>query len=183
MSTDVPEPWNAFLRDLDRIAAGLTDLHCIGGFVITAVYGYGRETVDIDVLTVASVPASREIFDGAGKGSELHKKHGIYLDHVTVIEAYPDDYESRLKVIYSGAFSNIRLWAPEPHDLALMKLGRNSEKDRDDVKYLARAGLITSDQLRSRYQTEMRPYIALPEQRADPILESWIEMLHEQANG
>ena len=183
MSTEIAEPWNSFLRDLDQVTTGPADLHCIGGFVVTIFYGSERETVDIDVLMIQSICNSGEPFERAGKGSELHTKHGVYLDHVTVIEAYPDEYASRLKEIYPGAFSNLRLWVPEAHDLALMKLGRNSEKDRDDVKYLARARLITSNQFRSRYETEMRPYVALPEKRTDPILEFWIEMLNEAANG
>jgi len=36
----IPEPWGAFLRDLDQIAPGPTELHCIGGFVVTAFYGF-----------------------------------------------------------------------------------------------------------------------------------------------
>jgi hypothetical protein len=44
------------------------------------------------------------------------------LERVTVIEAFPDSYETRLTEMYAGAFTRIRLFAPEAHDLALMKL-------------------------------------------------------------
>ena len=61
-----------------------------------------------------------------------------------------------------------------------MKLGRNIERDREDVKYLARQGLITTEGLRRRYETEMRSYIAQPERRTDPVLELWVEMIREE---
>jgi G:T-mismatch repair DNA endonuclease (very short patch repair protein) len=66
------------------------------------------------------------------------------------------------------------------HDLALMKLGRNIERDSEDVKYLARQGFITSMELKDRYEKEMRPYIALAEQRTDPVIELWVEMIREE---
>ena len=101
------------------------------------------------------------------------------MERVTVIEAFPDSYETRLTEMYAGAFTRIRLFAPEAHDLALMKLQRNIERDREDVKHLARVGLITSGELRDRYEKEMRPYIALPEQRTDPIIKFWVDMILE----
>ena len=104
----------------------------------------------------------------------------MYLDLVTVIEAYPEDYETRLTEMYPRQLKHIRLLAPEAHDLALMKLGRNIERDREDVKFLARQRLITAEGLQQRYQTEMQGYIAEPEKRADAVLIFWIEMIREE---
>ena len=105
-------------------------------------------------------PRAQDLFERAREGSVLHKKQCVYLERVTVIEAFPDSYETRLTEMYAGAFTRIRLFAPEAHDLALMKLQRNIERDREDVKHLAKVGLITSGELRDRYQKEIRPYIA-----------------------
>ena len=55
---------------------------------------------------------------------------------------YPDDYESRLVRAFP-IWPNLRLWALEPHDLALTKLERSNDRDIRDVMYLAQAGLIT----------------------------------------
>lgn len=44
----IPEPWGAFLRELDEIATESVDFHCIGGFVITKRYGFLRETSDVE---------------------------------------------------------------------------------------------------------------------------------------
>lgn len=170
MSVSVPDPWNSFIRDLDRMLSEPADFHCIGGFVVTNFYGFSRETRDLDVLEIRSSGNVKRLFEHAREGSELHNKHHVYLDRVTVIEAPPENYEVRLTEMYAGAFTHIRLLAPEAHDLALMKLQRNIERDREDVKHLARTGRITAQRLRDRYEEEMRPYIALPEQRTDPII-------------
>jgi hypothetical protein len=35
----------------------------------------------------------------------------------------------------------------------------------------------TPEALKPRYEKEMRPYISVPERRADPVLDFWIEMI------
>jgi hypothetical protein len=42
-------------------------------------------------------------------------------------------------------------------DVALSKLERNHERDRDDVQQLARAGHLKREILRDRYYKELRP--------------------------
>ena len=79
--------------------------------------------------------------------------------------------------MYPGELNHVRLLTPEAHDLALMKLGRNIERDRGDVKFLARQGFITPEELKRRYEREMRPYITQPEHRSDPVLNRWVEMI------
>ena len=67
----------------------------------------------------------------------MHKKYGIYLDRVTVVQA-PYEYENRLVEMFPGVFEHLRLMALDPYDLALTKLERNIERDRSDVQHLAR---------------------------------------------
>jgi len=50
-----PEPWRSFLKELDELLKGPVELRCLGGFVITQQYGIGRETSDIDYLTLAAL--------------------------------------------------------------------------------------------------------------------------------
>lgn len=49
----IPEPWRSFLRELDGQATEETRLECMGGFVVTVLYGFSRETSDLDVLMIA----------------------------------------------------------------------------------------------------------------------------------
>jgi hypothetical protein len=159
MRPDRPaEPWFSFLTDLDSAIEGPVEFHCIGGFVISQHYGFARETADLDVLTVIPADAARQVDELAGKGSPLQKKHGVYIDHVGVA-SYPDNYETRLVRVFP-VWTNTRLWALEPHDLALTKLERSNDRDIRDVMYMAQAGLIDQETLVSRYETEIEPYIA-----------------------
>jgi uncharacterized nucleotidyltransferase DUF6036 len=179
----IPKPWGAFLRDLDDIATAAVDFHCIGGFVVNMKYGFSsRQTFDIDVLAITPNSQRQELLQNAAKGSVLHRKHGVYLDLVTVIQAYPEDYDQRLTEMYSGQLKKIRLFAVEPHDLALMKLERNAERDRVDVLFLASQGLVTADELERRYRAEMRSYIGVPERSTDITLQLWVSMIKEEAS-
>ena len=48
-----------------------------------------RSTADLDVLSVVPREDLRRLAEAARQGSALHKKHGVYLDVVTVA-TYPD---------------------------------------------------------------------------------------------
>ena len=77
--------------------------------------------------------------------------------------------------MFSGAWRRLRLFALEAHDLALSKLERNMERDRDDVQQLARAGHLRADILRERYYAELRPNLLAHEARHDLTLQLWLE--------
>ena len=158
MPADRPaEPWFSFLTELDAQLDEPADFHCIGGFVVCQYLGFGRETADLDVLSVIPGRAASRVVQLAGKGSALHQKHRVYIDHVGVAN-YPDNYESRLIRAFP-VWPNVRLWALEPHDLALTKLERSIERDIRDVIFLAQAGLIDRDTLVARFEAELEPYI------------------------
>jgi hypothetical protein len=173
----IPEPWNSFLTEIDGQVEGTVELHCLGGFVVTMLYGLGRSTGDVDVITITPRDVIEQLLQLAGKGSELHRRYGIYLDFVT-IAAVPEDYDQRLMEIMPGTFERLRLFALDPYDLALAKLERNIQRDRDDVKYLARTVPFDLNVLRDRYERELRPYLGNPE-REDLTLQLWVEALEE----
>jgi hypothetical protein len=68
--------------------------------------------------------------------------------------------------------------ALDPYDLALTKLERNIERDRNDVRYLARTIPFDLNLLRERYATELRPYVGNPK-REDLTLQLWIDAIEE----
>lgn len=92
----VPEPWFSFLKELDELATTTVSFHCIGGFVVTMLYGLGRTTGDLDVLEIAPKSAGDAFAKVARQGGELHRKYKVYLDQVGVTQP-PYDYESRLR--------------------------------------------------------------------------------------
>jgi hypothetical protein len=173
----VPEPWKSFLAGIDRQATEKLVFHCLGGFVVTMLYGLDRPTADVDVLAIAPVDQRQSVLHLAGKTSVLHRKHKVYLEYVTVA-AVPENYEERLTNMFERKFKHLRLLALDPYDLALSKLERNSQRDRDDVKYLAQKVPFDLRVLEQRYTSELRTYLGNP-QREDLTLELWIKMIEE----
>jgi hypothetical protein len=177
MPPELREPWRSFLHDVDARLHRPVELHCLGGFVVTVLHGLPRPTADIDVLSVVPGAALGDLIELAGELSPLHRKHGVYLDIVTVVTC-PDGYEGRLVECLPGTRNRLRLLALDPYDLALAKLERNLQRDRDDVLYLARVAHLDLDLLRTRYAAELRPYLGRPE-REDLTLNLWIELIQE----
>src|SRR5437016_2155613 len=154
MLSDIAEPWRSFLKELDDAASDEVHLHCTGGFVVTQFYGFDRYTADVDALWIAPTEQQRRLLEKGGKGAELHKKYGVYLDLVTVA-SYPYDYDERLTEMLPGLFKHLRLFALDPYDLILTKLNRNIIRDREDARYLAKAKQLDLSVLRQRYETEL----------------------------
>ena len=171
------QPWLPFLRAVDEQIAGPTEVHCFGGFAIAALYGLPRATADLDIIEARGSADLNLLARIAGKGSALAKRHRVYFDVVTIADV-PEHYEERLVDVFSGEFKNLRLKAFEPHDLALAKLVRNADHDREDVKLLAVNPGLDVDVLRARYQQELRWQLGDP-QRGDLTLDLWIEMIRE----
>jgi hypothetical protein len=174
----IPEPWRSFLTEIDESLTQDTRLDCMGGFVVTLQYGFSRPTVDLDAFIVAPQEVAAALRVLAGQGGPLHKKHKLYVDFVAV--AYvPESYEDRLIEMFSGIFQHLRLLALDPYDLALSKIERNIQRDRDDVFYLARSIPLDVALLRTRYQEELRWQLGNPE-REDLALRLWIEAIEEE---
>ena len=170
--------WRLFLSELNSVLTEPTRLHCIGGFVVTQVYGFDRPTADLDVVEIAPLKEREALLGLAGKGSDLTRRTSLYLDYVGV-SSIPEEYESRLTEIFPGCYKNLRLLAIEAHDLALSKLGRDSPKDRTDVRHLAVSVPLNEETLRERYQTELRWMLTGDPTWTDSTLELWIEMIRE----
>ena len=169
----LPLHWHAFLEEVDRLLKKSDELHCLGGFVLTALYGLPRPTGDVDYI--AAIPSDRviDLERIAGQGSTLAEKLGLYFQYVTVADV-PEDYGERLTELFPSHFSKLRLLALEVHDLVLAKLVRNSPVDLEDAKFLARTGKLDEALLQQRYQQELRPNLA-NEKRHDLTLKLWLD--------
>lgn len=172
-----PEPWHSLLLDIDRACNQPITLHCIGGFAIAMLHGLPRPTVDVDCLAIIPVEQAEWLQSLAGERSALHKKHGVYVQRVGIVRV-PDSYTERLRCIFPAAYRHVRLMGLEAHDLALSKLERNSARDREDIRFLARAAPLDLAALEDRYRLELRPCLATPE-RHDLTLRLWLEMLRD----
>jgi hypothetical protein len=170
------QPWQGFLRDLDAALTAPVELVCLGGFVVALAYGAGRATSDIDVLSVRAEGAD-DVEMIAGVGSELHRRHRLYLQRVGIATP-PANYVSRLRPLGSHApWRRLRLSVLDPIDLALTKVERNAEVDRRDVIALARAGWLDAAIFRARYAEEVAPYLLAHHQRHDETAESFARLI------
>lgn len=175
---EVPEPWLSFLLELDSAVQEEVRLDCMGGFVVTMVYGFSRPTADLDVLEIAPRQAGRAIFELGMRGGRLHRKYKVYLDQVGVAHV-PENYGDRLTEIFPHSFQHLRLQALDPYDLALSKLERNIQRDRDDVKHLAKSVPLDLELLEDRYRKELRWQLGNPD-REDLTLRLWLEAIQEE---
>lgn len=170
------EPWRSFLADLDGLLKAPVELRCLGGFVVTQQYGIGRETSDIDFLAAIKQSPEDDVEALAGLGSKLHRKYRLYMQHVTIATP-PAEYASRLTRMFPSApWKRLSLFALDATDIALSKLERNVERDREDFLRLARAGYIDRQVLKDRYYEELRPYLLSRTSWHDKTLELWLEM-------
>ena len=175
---DIAEPWRSFLSRVDESLQEDVALHCLGGFVVTMLYGLARSTADVDVITIAPGSLGNYLRSLAGKGSELHREQGLYLDFVAIAPV-PEDYEQRLTEMFPQSFKHLRLFACDPYDVALAKLERNIQRDRDDVRHLARTIPFDLQTLKERYERELRPILGNPD-REDLTLRLWLEAIEEE---
>jgi hypothetical protein len=67
--------------------------------------------------------------------------------------------------MFPGAYQHLRLMALDPYDLALSKLERNGQKDRDDVRFLARSVPFDPEILQLRYAGELRWKLGVPREK------------------
>lgn len=183
MLAEPPEPWRSFLDDLDRLMGSERgsfpiDMHCVGGFVVAMCYDLQRVTADIDVFEVIPGNALTLLLHAAGKGRPLARKHGVYIDAGSRVATLPQEYASRLTEIFTGRFAHLRLLALDRYDLALSKLERNIDRDRDDVLLLSRVNFDVAV-LRERYRAEVRPYVTGRTSWHDQTIELWLEMIDE----
>jgi hypothetical protein len=169
----LPSPWDRFLREVDGRLGQRTEIHCLGGFVLHVMFNLPRPTADVDFVGTSPASASAELERIAGRGTELARAHGLYLQFVAVCD-FPDDYEDRLVDLAPSTLSNLRLRALAPEDLVLSKLTRNSPKDIFDVQFLAMEGFLNLDVLHARYRDHLRPYLANTD-RHDLTLQLWTE--------
>ena len=149
-----PAPWPEVLSTLDKSLSGPVELHCLGGFVLVALYDIPRVTGDLDYITVIPPAAWEEIEELAGRESKLAQKFRVFLHRASGVVDLPENYEDRLQELNLG-LRNLKLRVLDPYDMVLSKLTRESPKDTEDVKYLASKLKLSFSTLHARFKTEM----------------------------
>lgn len=172
MTLTLPKPWPAFLKEIDLQLSQEVKPLCLGGFVLSVVYGIPRFTGDLDYIEVVPRAAANELEEIAGRESALCKKYRLFVQNVGIADL-PEDYESRVQALDLG-LKKLQLYGLDPYDILLAKVTRNSPKDQGDAKFLiAKLGLDYKT-FYDRWEKEPAPRVANGP-RQDLTIELWKE--------
>jgi len=166
-----PDPaWlQAFTALMSRIDAALGPAKpkkpvviCIAGGAAMHFYTGERYSRDIDARIFARVMIDPQELQVAYQGDDGRARL-LYFDtqyNDSFALLHQDAYDEARAVRMEGIAANrldVRLL--QPVDLAISKLSRFSEQDQDDIRALARHGLITAAALRKRAEAALPDYV------------------------
>jgi hypothetical protein len=162
-----PAYWQAFAELMARIEAGLGDYKgpavpvYVAGGAASHLYTGSRFSADVDATLGRRLllPGDLQVMYKAGDG----KNRTLYFDRQyndTLGLMHEDAHSDSVSIDVPGVNRkrlDVRLLAPV--DLAVSKLARFADPDQEDIKALARAGLLDSAQLRKRALDALKAYI------------------------
>lgn len=137
------------------------DMYLAGGMAVNYYCGT-RYTEDVDASFSRRVlfPADEIIADYVRADG---KKSFIYLDknYNPTFALMHADFEDDSRIWDGAEVSGgvVKLRVLSPVDLAVSKISRFSEQDREDIKSLAAVGLITEHGLRERAEEALQDYV------------------------
>ena len=114
--------------------------------------------VDIRWSRRIAIPPDMQTFEMDARGSSAGKQivvmDGSFTD---VMGSFPPDWEERSQDARS--FGNMVLHVIDPVDLAVSKVARFSERNREDIQALAERGLIDPDTFAKRSDEALECYV------------------------
>jgi hypothetical protein len=150
-----------FLRALEQALANLAapgerlDLYHIGRTSLILHQGLSMPaggTRDFDIVQMRT-PLEEKAAQLFGKGSEAAQQLGLYLELVPQgLPPVPQWFCARCTEV-PGGWRVLRLWQPEPHDLAATKLKCFRRQDREDLQFLCDRGLLKAGALRQSLES------------------------------
>jgi hypothetical protein len=148
-----------FFRDLDGRwggpPRGRIRLRIIGSSALVLQTGYERGTKDSDVLETddLTVHVKKRMLDLAGEGSELHRKHGLYIDVVSSgIPFLPQGALYHPQAALNAALSHFELEVLDIVDVVVAKLKRFHANDRSDIEAMVERDLVPHGRLVARFE-------------------------------
>jgi hypothetical protein len=168
MNKAFPELSNALSDLLDQMDASIRrggydgapiKMYLAGGMAVNFYCGT-RYTEDVDAFY------TRRVHVGPCEVSYKHKDGKpsfLYLDNnYNPTFGLLHEYHERNAAEWTGIGNErrkIHLYVLSPVDLAVTKISRYSDQDREDILALSSAGLFSADQLRNRATEALRDYI------------------------
>ncbi|OGR69925.1 MAG: hypothetical protein A2089_11265 [Elusimicrobia bacterium GWD2_63_28] len=154
-----------FFRELDALLplekpSCKATLYLFGGAVSVIAYGSRRATLDIDAY-IEDRALRGKLLKWAGSGSELEKRHGLYLHaaNTELMLLETPEWKERSVQILCGKLRNIRLMAISPEDLVLSKLSRYNDRDREDIRFLITKHRLKAGKLIGYYKSARKYFV------------------------
>ncbi|MBP8298414.1 MAG: hypothetical protein KAX84_20060 [Burkholderiales bacterium] len=166
-----PDPGylKAFATIMSRIDAALGAKRppepivvCVAGGAALHFYTGARYSNDIDAKIMARVLLDPNDLQVAYRGDDGHARL-LYFDtqyNDSFALLHQDAYDDAIRITLAGIDARrlvVKLLTPL--DLAVSKLSRFSEQDQQDIRALAREGLIDAAQLRKRARDALPDYV------------------------
>ncbi len=153
-------PVSAFLKDIDGrwkpTREGKILLRIIGSAALMLQTGYERGTKDGDILETDSVTedVKTRLLELAGVGTELHRRHKLYLDVVARgIPFLPHVPLCHRLVDLNRELTCFDFEVLDIVDVVVSKLKRFNANDAGDIRAMADLGLIDHARLVRRFRS------------------------------
>jgi hypothetical protein len=162
----VDPPKSPFMQAVEKVLTELdglippsftevVDAYLVGG-VAVHIHTAWRVSRDIDVkfshrLLIREAPVVTYMDAGERKAVRLDTN---YTDAIALV--HPDWQDDAMEC---GKVGRIRMKVMTPTDLAVSKIGRFGDNDREDIRELARAGLLDADEVELRCNDALDYYI------------------------
>ena len=164
MKNDHQQELINFLKDIDQHLQEMrlqskVNLFVFGGAAAVLGYRMPRGTMDLDVHLKQN-EIELELIAWAGQGSDLEKKHGLYLQSAnTTLMAIDPDWMARSKEILKDTFKILKVRVLSKEDLIISKLSRYNNRDRADIQFLTENHKVDQKKLLKYYRSARSYYV------------------------
>jgi hypothetical protein len=159
------QPIERFLIDVDDrwalSAPTKLRLRVIGSAALMLQTDYARGTKDSDILETASLSAQTKslLLQLAGKGSDLHTRHRLYLEIVpSGLPFLPQVPHWHLLTDLNNSLKHFEIEVLDVVDVVVSKLKRFNANDQSDVEAMIAKDLVPHGQLVARFQSAVDVY-------------------------
>jgi hypothetical protein len=144
-----------FFRDIDeRWKPSGPDKIRLGSTALMLRSNYDRGTKDSDVLETAQITkaVAEQLRALAGKGTDLHRRHRMYLDIVSAALPFlPQQPRCHPHPSLTASLANFEIEVLDVIDVVVSKLKRFNPADQSDIEAMIDRGLVPHDALIERF--------------------------------
>lgn len=143
------------------LAKGKQPLHIIDSTALMLQTNHARGTKDSDILESLQLdkPTQAQLISLGGKGSDLHKRHRMYVEIVgSGLPMLPPSPKWVTATVLNKQLSHFSLELLDPTDVVVSKLKRFHADDRRDIDAMIEGGHVHHEHLLERFKLAVDSY-------------------------